>query len=102
MGFYRVVKRGCCDAEDTKIYFNLMTGQKVFTSTADVFQIEVPNTSSQFLRYVAFHSSFASLPTAETGGVAGTDPRVMDAPAGDFRLKSDSPAARYGAYARRA
>lgn len=63
--FYKVTKMGCCDAENTDFYFNLITGQKVFASTAGIFQIDVPNTSTAFNRYVAFHSSFASVPSVE-------------------------------------
>jgi hypothetical protein len=63
--FYKVTKWGCCAAENTDFYFNLVTGQKVFASTADIFQIEVPNTSSAFNRYVAFHSIHASVASAE-------------------------------------
>ena len=41
------------------------------------------------------------LPASETGGVHGIDPQLLDPAAGDFRLDADSPAAAYGAYARR-
>ena len=64
--FYKVIKEGCCAAENTDFYFNLVTGQKVFASTADVFQIDVPNTSNAFNRYVAFHSVHASVQSAES------------------------------------
>lgn len=63
--FYKVTRWGCCDADNTDFYFNLITGQKVFASTADLFQIEVPNTSRAFDRYVGFHSAYASVPSVE-------------------------------------
>ncbi len=45
--------------------------------------------------------STPSLPTLETGGVYGIDPRLVNAEAGDLRLQPGSPAANYGAYAPR-
>lgn len=38
------------------------------------------------------------LPVAEDGGVYGKDPRFVDAPGGNFHLKKDSPATKFGAY----
>ncbi len=40
-----------------------------------------------------------TLPTEETGGVYGTDPRFRDAARGDLRLRPDSPARKAGAEA---
>ncbi len=62
--FYKVTKHGCCGAEDTFIFFNTLTGRKVFTSTSDLFQIEVPNTP--LIRLVAYHSMMASIPAPES------------------------------------
>lgn len=62
---YKVIKYGCCAAETTFNYFNILTGQKVFTSTGDLFKISVPNTTIQLDRYVAYHSRAASLPPVE-------------------------------------
>jgi hypothetical protein len=59
--FYRITKHGCCGAEDTGVFFNIMTGAKVFTSTAPLFQIEVPNTGNAFRRYVGYRSDMASI-----------------------------------------
>jgi len=66
--FYRVTKHGCCGAEDTFVFFNILTGVKALTSTAPLFQIEIPNTYSWALkRYVAYRSDMASLPFPEPG-----------------------------------
>ena len=59
--FYRVTKHGCCGAEDTFVFFNIMSGVKVFTSTGQLFQIEVPNTPNSLKRYVAYRSDMASI-----------------------------------------
>jgi hypothetical protein len=65
--FYKVTKHGCCGAEDTYVFFNIMTGVKAFTSTGPLFQIDVPNTHSNALkRYVAFRSDMASIPFPES------------------------------------
>jgi hypothetical protein len=40
-----------------------------------------------------------SLPTEETDGTYGQDPQFLNAEAGDFHLKPDSPAIHVGAYA---
>jgi len=63
--FYRITKHGCCGAEDTFVFFNIISGVKVFTSTAQPFQIEVPNTSNALKRYVAYRSDMASIPYPE-------------------------------------
>jgi hypothetical protein len=59
--FYRITKHGCCGAEDSYVFFNIMTGAKVFTSTAPLFPIEVPNTGNALKRYVAYRSDMASI-----------------------------------------
>src|SRR5262249_11973594 len=59
--FYRVTKHGCCGAEDAYVFFNIISGARVFTSTAQLFQIDVPNTRSGLTRYVAYHSDMASI-----------------------------------------
>jgi hypothetical protein len=64
--FYRITKHGCCGAEDTFVFFNIMSGVKVFTSTGQLFQIEVPNTSNSLKRYVAYRSDMASIQYPES------------------------------------
>jgi len=64
--FYRITKHGCCGAEDTSVFFNIISGVKVFTSTGQLFQIEVPNTSNSLKRYVAYRSDMASIPYPES------------------------------------
>jgi hypothetical protein len=65
--FYRITKQGCCGAEATYIFFNIMTGVKAFTSTGPLFQIEVPNTHSDALkRYISYRSDMASIPFPES------------------------------------
>ncbi|MGH9822008.1 MAG: hypothetical protein ACREDR_01945 [Blastocatellia bacterium] len=71
--FYKVIKHGCCGAEDTSVYYNLSAGQKVFTSSApDLFKIEVPNTSNSLTRYVGYSSAMASIAPPES-----SEPRVV-------------------------
>lgn len=80
--FYKVTKHGCCAAIATDFYFNLETGQKVFSSTSKLFTVIVPNTS--FYRYIAYHSSDAVAPPLETNNDAlvgivqyGTDKKII-------------------------
>jgi hypothetical protein len=59
--FYRMTKLGCCGALPTQIWFSLIDGQKVFTSTTDLVQVGVPNGSAELTRFIAWHASNASL-----------------------------------------
>lgn len=70
--FYKVIKYGCCGAEATGVYFNLTEGRKVFTSSSDLFGIEVPNTPNSLKRYVGYCSGMASLAPPES-----SDPRAV-------------------------
>jgi hypothetical protein len=73
--FYRVTKHGCCAAESTHNYFNILSGQKVFSSTVSMsnpsdslFEIEglhTENSGKQSTRYIAYHSSEGSLPSVD-------------------------------------
>jgi hypothetical protein len=69
--FYKVIKHGCCGSEATAVYFNLSAGRKTFTSTAELFRIEVPNTFSGLTRYVGYASDMASLAPEECKGDKG-------------------------------
>lgn len=57
--FYVVTKFGCCTAATTNVYFNIDNGQRVFAATSKLSSVIVPNTG--LYRYVAFHSSEASI-----------------------------------------
>jgi hypothetical protein len=65
--FYKITNRGCCGAEDTYLYFNFQSGQKIFTSNIELSEIEVPNTHVSLVRYAGFHSREASIAPAESG-----------------------------------
>lgn len=62
--FYLVTKYGCCASIATNFFFNLETGQRVFSSTAKLSSVIVPNTGLYW--YVAFHSHDAVIPALET------------------------------------
>jgi len=55
--FYRITKYGCCASIATDFYFNLRTGQKLFSATKELSQIIVPNTDPSLSRYVGYHSA---------------------------------------------
>jgi hypothetical protein len=61
--FYRVTKYGCCASIATNFFFNLETGQRVFSSTGELLTVIVPNTG--LYRYVAYHSNDAIIPPLE-------------------------------------
>ncbi|MGH9754958.1 MAG: hypothetical protein ACREA2_19445 [Blastocatellia bacterium] len=63
--FYKVTRYGCCALINTQIWFNLIDGQKVFTSNIDPIQIIVTNNSVHLSRYFAWHSYDAIIPPAE-------------------------------------
>jgi hypothetical protein len=80
--FYKITKHGCCASIATDFYFNLETGQKVFSSTKGLFTVIVPNTS--FYRYISYHSNDAVIPPIEPRNDAlvgviqyGTDKKVI-------------------------
>src|SRR5262249_32472336 len=50
--FYKITKHGCCGSTEASVYFNLLSGKKVFESTGELVHIDVPNTANT--RYVAF------------------------------------------------
>src|SRR5260370_25253774 len=61
--FYLVTKYACCASIATNFFFNLETGQRVFSSTGKLSSVIVPNTG--LYRYVAFHSHDAVIPALE-------------------------------------
>lgn len=61
--FYLVTKHGCCAQIATNFFFDLETGQRVFSSTGKMSTVIVPNTG--MYRYVAFHSHDAVVPALE-------------------------------------
>ena len=64
--FYKTTKYGCCASVSTYTWYNLFTGQKVFTGTNNLVKISVPNTGGDALdRYVTFHSNMAATQSAE-------------------------------------
>lgn len=64
--FYRTTKYGCCAAVNTWTWYNLFTGQKVFTGNTNLVKISVPNTGGDALdRFVTFHSNMASVEAPE-------------------------------------
>ena len=61
--FYLVTKYGCCASIPTYFYFNLQSGRRVYSSTAKLSEVIVPNTG--LYRYIAFHSHDAVLHAVE-------------------------------------
>jgi hypothetical protein len=61
--FYVVTKYGCCMSLATTFYFDIKTGQRVFSATRPLSSVIVPNTG--LYRYVAFHSHDAIIPALE-------------------------------------
>ncbi|MBS1808141.1 MAG: hypothetical protein JST84_08120 [Acidobacteria bacterium] len=64
--FYKVTKYGCCASMNTHVWYNLLSGQRVFTGTNNLVKISVPNTGGDSLdRYVTFHSNMGSIEAPE-------------------------------------
>jgi hypothetical protein len=64
--FYKVTKFGCCAASNVYTWYNLLSGQKVFTGTNNFVKISVPNTGGDSLdRFVTFHSNMGATETPE-------------------------------------
>ncbi|NQU67002.1 MAG: hypothetical protein HQ510_03580 [Candidatus Marinimicrobia bacterium] len=63
--YYKVTKYGCCDAEATHTYFNIMTGKKVYISTSNMISIFVPNAPADIDRYVTYFSNNGSIQMKE-------------------------------------
>lgn len=63
--FYVVTKYGCCTALTTSVYFDIETGQRVYSATDKLSSVIVPNTS--LYRYVAWHTADAAIVPPEKG-----------------------------------
>lgn len=64
--FYKVTKFGCCASSNVFTWYNLLSGQKIFTGTNNFIKISVPNTGGESLdRYVTYHSNQGTLETPE-------------------------------------
>ncbi len=64
--FYKTTKYGCCASMSVQTWYNLLTGQKVFTGTNNLIKISVPNTGGDALdRFVTFHSNQGTIETPE-------------------------------------
>jgi hypothetical protein len=62
---YKVTRYGCCDTLTTQIWFSLIDGRRVFSSTIDPIRVYVPETSADLARYFAWHSRDAIIPPPE-------------------------------------
>lgn len=64
--FYKLTKYGCCASISVHSWYNLLSGQKVFTGTNNLLKISVPNTGGEALdRFVVFHSNQGATETSE-------------------------------------
>lgn len=64
--FYNLTKYGCCASVNVHSWYNLLSGQKVFTGTNNLLKISVPNTGGEALdRFVVFHSNQGATETPE-------------------------------------
>ena len=64
--FYKTTNFGCCASFNVYTWYNLLTGQKVFTGTTNFIKLSVPNTGGDSLdRYVTFHSREGTIDTPE-------------------------------------
>ncbi len=64
--FYKTTNFGCCASFNVYTWYNLLTGQKVFTGTTNFIKLSVPNTGGDSLdRYITFHSREGTILTPE-------------------------------------
>lgn len=64
--FYKTTNYGCCASVNVLTWYNILTGQKVFTGTNNLVKITVPNTGGDQLdRYVTFHAIQGAIGTPE-------------------------------------
>ena len=56
--FYKTTNFGCCASYNVMTWYNLLSGQKIYSGTNNFVKISVPNTGGSALdRYVTFHSN---------------------------------------------
>ena len=64
--FYKTTNFGCCASYSVYTWYNLLTGQKIFTGTNNFIKLSVPNTGGDSLdRYLTFHSREGTIDTPE-------------------------------------
>ena len=63
--YYKIIRYGCCGSLSTQMWFSLIDGQKVFTSTITPIRVIVPNSNADLTRYFAWHDSGASISPIE-------------------------------------
>lgn len=64
--FYKTTNFGCCASYNVYTWYNLLTGQKIYTGTNNFIKISVPNSGGDALdRYVTFHSREGTIDTPE-------------------------------------
>jgi hypothetical protein len=63
--FYKVKRYGCCADPSTEIWFNLIDGRKVLTSSINPLRVNVSNSSYYLPRYFAWHSCGSSIEPPE-------------------------------------
>lgn len=60
--FYKITKYGCCAVLASDVYFNLLTGERLYITTSrPLQQVIIPNTGARFVRYFAYSDRNGSL-----------------------------------------
>jgi hypothetical protein len=67
--FYKVRLYGCCEDPSTQVWFSLIDGRKVHTSSIDPIRVFVPGSSADLNQYFGWHSPNASIEPPELGTV---------------------------------
>lgn len=74
--FFRVTAWGCCDIPVIYSYYNLLTGRKLYTSNADLLEINGDGDGPQAWRYAAFGYADISQLSQPPRLQYGTDKKV--------------------------
>jgi len=69
VNLYKVKRYGCCEDPSTEVWFNLIDGRKVLTSSIDPLRVYIPNSSADLVRYFAWQSQNASIAPPELNTV---------------------------------